>query len=478
MIALTAADIARVGGGRLVSGDPVRRFDRVSIDSRTLRPGELFFAIRGERFDGHDFVPAAVAAGAGGVVVSRGGAAISEALATDAATGGDAERATLVVIEVGDTTQALQMMAREVRRQSGARVIAITGSAGKTTTKEMTAEFLKLRYETFRNKGNLNNHIGLPLSLMELRDRPEMAVVELGMSAPGEIRRLVEIAEPDVRVWTNVGAAHLESFPSVDAIADAKAEVLEFATRHSCLVMNAADPRIVARTRTFPGRTWTFAIETSADVQATNVREQGIDGVQARVDTPAGSAELTSPLPGRANLANVLAGIAVALDAGVPLTDVVERARTLTPASHRGQVVRTPSGVTVLDDSYNANPLAVGRALEVLGSDPHATRRIAVLGEMLELGPESVRLHEDIGRAVVAARVDRLLTVGGAPARALGLAAVAAGLAPEAVTHVADSAAAADVAAGLVHGGDLVLVKGSRGVRLERVVERLSGAHS
>jgi UDP-N-acetylmuramoyl-tripeptide--D-alanyl-D-alanine ligase len=469
-IALTAADIARVTGGRVTAGDPTRRFTRVSIDSRTLQPGELFFAIQGERFDGHDFVAPVLSAGAGGVVVSR--LAALDAVAAGAA--GDAA----VVIEVGDTTRALQVMAREVRRQSRARVIAITGSAGKTTTKEVTAEFLKLRYDTFRNKGNLNNHIGLPLSLLELRDRPEMAVVELGMSAPGEIRTLVEIAEPDVRVWTNVGAAHLESFPSVDAIADAKAEVLEFATSNSCLVMNAADPRIVARTRAFPGRTWTFGIDTPADVRASDVRELGTDGVQARVDTPAGSADLRSPLLGRANLNNVLAGMAVALDAGVPLTDLVERTRTLTPASHRGQVLRTAAGVTVLDDSYNANPLAVRRALEVLAADTHARRRLAVLGEMLELGPESTQLHEECGRAAVSAHVDRLLTVGGAPARALGLAAIAAGLAPEAVTHVADSTAAADVVAGLVHPGDLVLVKGSRGVRLERVVERLNGAHA
>jgi len=461
-IALSAGDIARVSGGRVVAGDPAHRFPRVGIDSRTLQPGELFFAIRGERFDGHEFVAQVLDAGAGGVVVSQAANVPSAAL----------------VIEVDDTTRALQLMAREVRRQSGARVIAITGSAGKTTTKEVTAEFLKLRYETFRNKGNLNNHIGLPLSLLELRDRPEMAVVELGMSAPGEIRTLVGIAEPDVRVWTNVGAAHLESFPSIEAIADAKAEVLELATSHSCLVMNAADPRIVARTHDFPGRTWTFAIDAPADVRATDVRELGVDGVQARLETPAGTAELRSPLLGRANLANVLAGMAVALDAGVPLADLVERTRTLTPASHRGQVVRTEAGVTVLDDAYNANPLAVRRALEVLASDTQATRRIAVLGEMLELGPDSTRLHEECGRAAVSAHVDRLVTVGGAPARALGLAAIAAGLAPEAVTHVDDSAAAAEVAAGLVHAGDLVLVKGSRGIRLERVVERLNGARA
>ncbi len=501
VLTLSAEDIARAAGGRVAAGDPARRFERVSIDSRTVKPGDLFIAIRGERFDGHDFV-AGVLAGSGaeaGGVGGVGGVVVSRRDVVEAAR---ASAGAAVVIEVGDTTRALQLMGREMRRRSGARVIAITGSAGKTTTKEVTAEFLGLRYRTFRNKGNLNNHIGLPLSLLELRDRPEMAVVELGMSAAGEIRTLVEIAEPDVRVWTNVGAAHLESFASVDAIADAKAEVLEFATRDSCLVMNAADPRIVARTRSFPGRVWTFGVDVPVErdgrvdrhVRATQVREHGIDGVTALVETPQGSAELQSPLLGRANLANVLAGMAVALDADVPLSAVIERARTLTPASHRGQVLRLANGITVLDDSYNANPLAVRRALEVLASagaasagesasgsserDARAMRRIAVLGEMLELGEESTRLHEDCGRAAVSAGVDRLVTVGGDPARAMGEAAVTAGLAREAVVHVADSAAAADLAASLVQPGDLVLVKGSRGIKLERVVERLSGARA
>jgi len=479
VLTLSAEDIARAAGGRVVAGDSARRFERVSIDSRTVKPGDLFIAIRGERFDGHDFVAGVLASGVADAVV------VSRRDVVDAASA-SAGAAHVVVIEVSDTTRALQLMAREMRRRSGARVIAITGSAGKTTTKEVTAEFLGLRYRTFRNKGNLNNHIGLPLSLLELRDRPEMAVVELGMSAAGEIRTLVEIAEPDVRVWTNVGAAHLESFASVDAIADAKAEVLEFATPHSCLVMNAADPRIVARTRSFPGRVWTFGVEVPVErdgrvdrhVRATHVRELGIDGVTAVVETPQGSAELQSPLLGRANLANVLAGMAVALDAEVPLSAVIERARTLTPASHRGQVLRLANGITVMDDSYNANPLAVRRALEVLASDARARRRVAVIGEMLELGEESTRLHEECGRAAVSAGVDRLVTVGGDPARAMGEAAVVAGLAREAVVHVADSASAADLAASLVRPGDLVLVKGSRGIKLERVVERLSGARA
>jgi UDP-N-acetylmuramoyl-tripeptide--D-alanyl-D-alanine ligase len=512
---LTAGDVAAAMDGRLVAGDATTTIDRFSIDSRALEPGDLFFAIRGERFDGHTFVGGAIAAGAAGVVVDEtAGLAESELAGAS------------IAIVVDDTTRGLQRLAREVRRRSGARVIAITGSAGKTTTKEVVAEFLSLRFRTFRNRGNLNNHIGLPLSLLELRPRPgglspemapEMAVVELGMSAPGEIRTLVAIAEPDVRVWTNVGEAHLESFPSVDAIADAKAEILEHADSSACLVINSGDARITARAGSFPGRTWTFGIDVAADVMATDVRDLGLDGMRATVvvnrslvagqpaansslanetagSVAAGSvagsalpavtieeldaslrATLAIPLLGRANLANVLAGIAVALDAGVPLVDLVERARSLKPASHRGEVKRLASGITVMDDAYNANPLAVKKALEVIAA-ADMPRRVAVLGEMLELGPESERLHRECGRAAVEARVDLLVTVGGAPARALGEAAIDAGLARDAVTHVADSAAAADVIEMLVKPGDVVLVKGSRGIRLERVVERLHGA--
>lgn len=455
--------------GNLHAGDPARQLGGFSIDTRSLKAGDLFFAIVGERFDGHQFVAAALKAGALGVVIARRDAATAEALA--AAT--DAKPA---VIEVSDTTVALQALARHVRRRSGARVIAITGSAGKTTTKEVTAEFLGLKYRTFRTKGNLNNHIGLPLSLLELRARPEMAVVELGMSAPGEIRTLVNIAEPDVRVWTNVAEAHLESFPSVDAIADAKAEILEGSTSGTTLVANVGDGRIVRRIKEFPGRLLRYAIDVESEVRAMDVKDLGLDGMRATVMTPVGAAVLTTPLLGRANLANVLAATAVAVDAGVPLAAIVGHARTLVPASHRGEVLRLPSGVTVLDDSYNANPLAMRRALEVLGSDRQATRRLAVLGEMLELGRDSIRLHENCGRAAAEAGVEFLVTVGGEAAKALGEAAAQAGRrARIIVRHTDTSDLAAELIEGIVEPGDVVLVKGSRGVRLEKVVERLRG---
>jgi UDP-N-acetylmuramoyl-tripeptide--D-alanyl-D-alanine ligase len=471
-LSLSAADVARASGGRVVAGDASRRFDRFGIDSRAVQPGQLFFAIRGERHDGHAFAAQAMAAGAAGLVVST---------APDTPPG-DASGDSATVVEVDDTTVALQRTAREMRRRSGAKVVAITGSAGKTTTKEVTAAFLSLVHRTFRNRGNLNNHIGLPLSLLELAGvdggPPDVAVLELGMSAPGEIRTLIDIAEPEVRVWTNVGEAHLEHFASIDAIADAKAEVLESATRDTLLVANAGDARVAARSAGFAGRVVTFAVEAPADVRATAVRDLGLRGMAADVSTPAGRAALETPLVGRGNLANVLAALAVGLDAGVPLERMIDRARTLAPAGHRGEIRPLTSGVTVLDDAYNANPSAVERALEVIGAERGAARRVAVLGEMLELGSESRALHARCGRAAAAAGVDVLVTVGGDAARALGDAAVDAGLSAEAVRHVATSTEAASLVASLVRPGDLVLVKGSRGIRLERVVEALVAAAS
>ena len=464
-IPLTAAWVATQMAGAITAGDETREFGGVSIDTRTLKAGDLFIAIHGDRFDGADFAAAAIEAGAAGVVMPRGrsaSAGSAKALA---------ERP-VVMIEVDDTTAALQALAHGIRHESGTRVVAITGSAGKTTTKEVTSDFLEGRYRVVRNRGNFNNHIGLPLSLIDLRQRPEIAVVELGMNHVGEISTLVRVAEPDVRVWTNVGEAHLGFFASLDAIADAKAEILEAADASTLLVANADDERIAARIGSFRGRVATFGIARAADVRASDVVDRGIEGTSARVATPRGRIDIATPLVGRGNLANILAATAVALEFDVPLATVAEMAARLRPASHRGEVVRLPSGIAIVDDSYNANPTATKAALAVLASS-HASRRVAVIGEMLELGDRAVELHEDVGRAAANAGVDLLLVVGGGPAIALADAAVAAGMPRANVRHFATSDEAADAAVTLVRTGDVVLVKGSRGVKTDRVVERL-----
>jgi UDP-N-acetylmuramoyl-tripeptide--D-alanyl-D-alanine ligase len=476
-IPLTAASVAAAAGGAVVAGNPGQVFDGVSIDTRTLRRGELFIAIRGERFDGAKFAAAAIDAGADGVLVPRGwpGSASLSGERTSGASGSaslSGERRSVAVIEVADTTIALQSLGRAIRRESGAKVVAITGSAGKTTTKEVTSELLSARYRVTRNRGNFNNHIGLPLSLVELRQRPEIAVVELGMNHAEEISTLVRIAEPEVRVWTNVGEAHLGFFASLEAIADAKAEILEAARPSDLLIANGDDPRITTRTGAFAGRVITFGIDRDADVRASSIVDRGIEGVSARVTTPRGNADVTTPLVGRGNLANVLAAIAVGLEFDVPLPDIAARVAMLHPASHRGEIVRLANGVTVIDDSYNANPTATRRAIEVLAGS-RATRRFAVIGEMLELGAYADDLHAEVGRAAANAALDGLIAVGGPAARVLADAAVRAGMAAASVRYCATSDDAASAAAATLRAGDLLLVKGSRGIKTDRVVDRL-----
>jgi len=463
-VLLTAAQAASAMAGSLVGGPGSAPLGGFSIDTRTLRAGDVYIAIIGERLDGHRFVPDALRAGAAGLVVSDPSAVPA---ALDPAT---------VVVRVDDTTRALQRLAKHIRRASGAQVVAITGSAGKTTTKELTADLLEARYRVFRNHGNFNNHIGLPLSLLELRHGPEIAVVELGMNHAGEIRVLVDLAEPDVRVWTLVAEVHSAFFASMDAIADAKAEILDGATPRTLIVANAADPLVMARVRPTPSRVLTFGIDVAADVAATGVIDDGVSGTRAAVATPSGPMTVALPLLGRGHLANALAAIAVAGEFGVPRDEMAARLAAARPAARRGEVWRLRSGVTLVDDSYNSNPRALQCTLEAVAAERRCTRRLAVLGEMLELGEQAVTLHEAGGRAAAGAGLSRLVTVGGAPARAMAEAAVAAGMTPSEVTHVATSAEAADVLVPWLREGDVVLVKGSRGIRTDIVADRVKAA--
>jgi UDP-N-acetylmuramoyl-tripeptide--D-alanyl-D-alanine ligase len=288
----------------------------------------------------------------------------------------------------------------------------------------------------------------------------------------GEISTLVRISEPEVRVWTNVGPAHLEFFDSVDAIAEAKAEIMEGARADDLLVANADDERVMRHAGKFAGRLRTFGIDRPADVRALAVRDMGVDGTAAMIRTPNGDAELQTPLPGVANLANVLAATAVALRFDVPLSDIVARAATLKPVARRGDVIRC-GAVTIIDDSYNSNPKALSGALAMIKRETRYQRRIAVIGEMLELGETRDELHREGGMEAADAGVAILIAVGGPAARAIAAGAAEAGMAVSNIYYAATSTKAADLAATLVKDGDLVLVKGSRGIRTEVVVDRL-----
>jgi UDP-N-acetylmuramoyl-tripeptide--D-alanyl-D-alanine ligase len=382
------------------------------------------------------------------------------------------------VVEVDDTTKALQDLARAIRRASGTRVVAITGSAGKTTTKEAIAEFLSVRFRVVKNKGNLNNHIGLPLSLLQLRERPDVAVMELGMNHRGEISTLVGIAEPELRVWTNVGNAHIGFFGSVDAIADAKAEILERASASHVLVCNADDDRVMARARAFTGRVVTFGASEGATVRAREIESLGIGGMRANVSTPAGAVRLVTPLLGRGNLANVLAATAVAVEMGVPLDAVAGAASRLKAADRRGTVRRLRGGVILIDDSYNSSPAALRGVLDVVAGETHVARKVAVLGEMLELGEQASALHEESGQCAAAAGLRLLVAIGGPGARRLADAAIAAGMPSSAVHYFERSETAAPDVARAIRAGDLVLIKGSRGTRVDIVADRIAAEFS
>jgi UDP-N-acetylmuramoyl-tripeptide--D-alanyl-D-alanine ligase len=460
-VALSLAWVARVVDGEL-RGRDVPEVGDVVTDSRAMARGDLFVALSGPRFDGHDFVGAALDRGATAAVVSRRWHDDHPA-----------ESAAGAVIVVEDPLRALQSLAHAVRRAVPTRVVAITGSAGKTTTKELTAGALQPTYSVVKNKGNLNNHIGLPLSLMQLRTAPDMAVLELGMNHAGEIRTLVAIAEPDVRVWTNVGDAHMGFFASSDAIADAKAEILDASDSSTLLVCSADDARITARRGSFPGRTVTFGESPDASVRAQDIEDRGVDGVRATVVTRHGRAVFETPLLGRANMANVLAATAVATESGVPLEVVRDRVAGIEPADRRGVVRRLRDDLIVIDDSYNSSPAALTQALRTLAHERRARGKVAVVGEMLELGDHAAALHEECGRIAAGCGLRALFAVGGAPAQVLARAAVVAGMPEGAVRYIPTSAAAAPAVVEAVEAGDVVLVKGSRGTRCDVVVDRL-----
>jgi UDP-N-acetylmuramoyl-tripeptide--D-alanyl-D-alanine ligase len=451
---LNLGDVVAATGGHLVSGRPERPLVGVSIDSRTLAAGELFVAIVGPRFDGHDFLGNAAEAGAAAALVS-------EEVATPA--GFD-------LVRVPDTTQALAELARFVRRRVTAPVVAITGSTGKTTTKEMTAHLLSTAGPVLRTQGNLNNQYGLPLMLLRLRAEHRFAVFELGMSAAGELRNLSGICEPDVAVITNVAPVHLEFFASVDAIADAKAEILEGLRPSGAAVLNGDDPRVRAIGAPRRDVLW-FGHDRAYAVSAEGWRGTA-HGMRFDLVVGGRTQDVALPLAGPHFMMNFLAATAVATHLGIELRAIADAALNLRPAAHRGEVVRLKENVTLIDDSYNSNPFAVEAAVRSLGL-AGGRRRVAFLGDMLELGSQARALHLETGRKV-GAGLDALVGVGPLSHATLE-GAREAGVGADELHHFADSGQAAGEVAALVRPGDAVLVKGSRGVHMEAVVEAITG---
>jgi UDP-N-acetylmuramoyl-tripeptide--D-alanyl-D-alanine ligase len=434
-----------------------------SIDSRTVAPGELFFAVRGERVDGHDFILNALDRGAIAAVVS---------LARVATLPDAVLSAPLLIVE--DPLQALQALAAHVRRHWGGRVVAVTGSAGKTSTKDAVAAALSARFRVLKSLGNLNNGFGLPLQLLRLEPKHEFAVIEMGMNRPGEIAQLARIAAPDWGVITNVGAAHIENFPDGQTgIARAKYELVEALPASGVAFLNCDDRYVGQFGRDFPGKAVYFGAGPCADPQITAIQEPSVpEMVCLEIDILSGGqpATLRLPLLGRHNASNAIAALAVAREAGVPLNDAIQALETLTPGDKRGEVL-TIAGATIINDSYNSNPEALQSMIQALAARP-ALRRILIAGEMLELGSHAQALHAACGRAAAEAGIDIIVGVRG-NAEHLVLAATDAAVTGVAAIFLPDPEAAGAWLKENLKLGDVVLVKGSRGVRLERAIEVL-----
>lgn len=444
-------------------GAPDRLVEGYSIDSRSIGPGQLFFALRGPRFDGHQFVGRVLEGGAAGAVVGQPFAAEAPAQWRSA------------LVAVADTRGALQTLGREVRRHWGKRLIAVTGSTGKSTTKEMIGALLGRRLRVLRSPGNLNNDYGLPLALLALEPEHEVAVMELAMSAAGEIARLARLAEPEVGVVTNVAPVHLQFFDSVDSIAHAKRELIDYLTttgEGTVAVLNEDDERVRKFAEGFPGRVVTFGLSEKAAFRAAQIHASAGVGSAFRVTTPDWEAEFTLPLPGRHNIQNALAAMAAASLFSIPPGEIRHALAEFQGLHQRGEILTLPSEVTVVNDCYNSSPLAMERMLEVLAAWPRARRRVVVAGEMLELGPTSPELHRAIGRRCAQSGVSWLIAVQGDSQFFLEGAAEG-GIPPAHLRFFPDAKQAGEFCQALVAPGDVVLVKGSRGVHLETAIELL-----
>src|SRR5215831_1956046 len=463
----TIAQMADVLAARTPSGlDPMARLAGVSIDSRTVRPGELFVAIHGPRHDGHDHVSAAL-----------GGGAIAALVAAEkVGSYSDAVQAKCVV--VGDTFLALKQFARAVREAWGGNIAGVTGSVGKTTTKEILAALLGARFRVLKSEGNFNNEYGLPLTLFRLNETHQAAVLEMGMSRRGELSRLAEIARPDVGVVTRVSPAHLEFFVSVDEIALAKRELIEGLNGgNSTAVLNADDARVAAFGSHAPGRVLTYGIENRAFFMAENIEDRGALGTTFDYVSPEGRVRLELALPGRHVIANALASLAAASVWGIGIEEARAVLPNLRPPAMRGELLRFSDGAALINDSYNSSPAALQAMTALLAATPGFKRRILAAGEMRELGATSGELHREAGWfAAKTGLVDWVIGVAGEAAQLVD-GAVSGGVSPNHAKFFESSEEAAEFLARLLEQGDLLLVKGSRGVKMERVVEALLAKH-
>jgi UDP-N-acetylmuramoyl-tripeptide--D-alanyl-D-alanine ligase len=458
----TVSEILDATNGILLAGNRKEKFNGVSIDSRTTAPPNVFVAIKGERFDGHHFIQDVVHKKIKGFVIS-----VSEA---EVISRKNEDFEKLVFIGVKDTTKALGDMASFNRKRSKIFVTAITGSNGKTTTRKMTTAIIRRRFSTLSSRGNFNNHIGLPLTLLNLSPEHRWAVLEMGANHPGEIANLAGICRPDIGVITNVGPAHLEGFGSLDGVAMAKGELLDHIASDGVAILNAENQRVVSMAARAPGKVIFYGISKKADIRASNILEQN-HGTFFTLELPEEQTTVYLKIPGSFMVLNALAAASVGYQAGLNAAEIKEALENdFEPAQARMNILET-NGIHIIDDTYNANPDSMAAALNTLKSLRCRNRSVFVAGDMFELGEHAPFLHEKIGRIAAQIKVSRLYAAG-LHASKVAEGAVAGGMSMKNIFLGTKEEILSDLNNWL-RMGDWVLVKGSRGMGMEQVVKGL-----
>ncbi len=442
--------------GKILQGDPFLRFHSASIDSRLTKPGDLFFAIAAKR-DGHDFIPDAIRNGASGAIISHAIPPLDEKLA---------------LIHVKETIQALQKLAKNLLAEFNPFVVGITGSAGKTTTKEFTATLLAGKSNVMKSNESFNNHIGLPLSLLELTPQTQIAVLEYGMSSAGEITALTQIAPPHIALITNVLPVHTEFFKSIREIAFAKREILEGMKPNGTALLNGDDQLVTEICRDWTGEKIYFGLSQNCEIRAKNICKQGWKGMSFDLVYSRDTARIALPLVNESHLYNFLAASAVAFKLSYSLQDILSQISQLKLSLNRGNIIHLEQNIKVINDSYNSSPVALEKSLKSLAELP-GERKIAVLGDMLELGKKEIDYHIQAGKTVARLGIELLVTVGPL-ARYMAEGALSSGMAKTKILSFENSTDTAKKISSFLRENDVVLIKGSREKKMERIIPFLN----
>ncbi len=460
MIKGKAKDCLGVVGGKLLKGSAAKAFRGVSINSRTIKKEELFVCIQGENFDGHNFLGEAINKGAAGIILSD-----PVHLSGNMISGGNSP----FVIQSQNTLRALQDLAGYQRTRFPFQVVAVTGTNGKSTTKEMIASIIETKYKTLKTQGNLNNHIGLPLTLLARKPEHEVGVLEMGMSAAGEIKRLAEIAKPDIGVITNISVGHLDQLKTIKDVQAAKGELFDAITEEGTAIVNADDPLVLELAKSLRVKKITYGIEQSSDVQASNIQNEGSSGFTftAKVFNQTISVNLSQI--GYCNIYNALAALATGHSLGISGKDMSRGLENYQQIPQRNEQIHY-EGVTLINDAYNANPQSMREALKTLSEFNTQGKRFLIIGDMLELGLLSESAHHELGQEIILSNVDHLVTVG----PLASLVAESAKKNPRHPLQIGKFNTHAEAVSYLlrnVEKGDCLLIKGSRGTKMENIIQ-------